>query len=120
VDPSSPYYTRFAKHEQLVDGILRTNRLTPGDVARVVHRSLTARRPRLRYVAGWRVGVLIGLKRRLPEEFFMRTYMRLHERMVQRQQIGRDELSELAVPSDSPTAYLGLPAPGKTRGRGAA
>ena len=117
VDPHSPYYTRFLQHEQLVDRILQTNRLTAGDVARVVHRALTARRPRLRYVAGWRVGLLTMLKRRLPEELFMRRYIRQHERLVQRQQISGSGPSELATASGSPTAYLGLPAARKPRGR---
>jgi NAD(P)-dependent dehydrogenase (short-subunit alcohol dehydrogenase family) len=117
MDPHGPYYTRFVKHEKLVDRILQTNRLTPGDVAKVLHRALTARRPRLRYVAGWRVALLTGLKRRLPEELFMRLYIRQHERLVQRQRIGTNELSELVVSSDSPTAYLGLPVSRKARRR---
>jgi NAD(P)-dependent dehydrogenase (short-subunit alcohol dehydrogenase family) len=107
MNPESPYFARFAAHERLVDGILRTGRLTPGDVARVIHRAVTARRPRLRYTAGWRVGVLTALRRHLPDELFRRFYFRQHARLVERQMAAAAGLSQLALPNDS-LSYLGL------------
>ena len=115
VDPGSPYYRRFRQHEELVDRILRTGRLTPAHVAQVIHRALTARRPRLRYVAGWRVALLTMLKRRLPDELFMRLYMRQHERLVRRQPGAKNDLSELSVPGLGSTDYLGLQPARKTK-----
>ncbi|MGH9593890.1 MAG: SDR family oxidoreductase, partial [Bryobacteraceae bacterium] len=49
-DPASPYYSWFQRHEELVDGIMARNHFTAEDVARQVHKILTSRRPRLRYV----------------------------------------------------------------------
>jgi len=115
-DPGGPYYKRFLQHEQLVDGILRTNRLTPADVAKTLHHALVARRPRLRYVAGWRVALLTMLKRRLPGELFMRAYMRQHEQLVARQVV-TPELSTMTVPGASPTDYLGLGPDRKVKGQ---
>jgi NAD(P)-dependent dehydrogenase (short-subunit alcohol dehydrogenase family) len=117
VDPHSPYYRRFLQHERLVDEILQTNRLTPADVAKVLYRALTAVRPRLRYVVGWRVALLSALKRRLPDELFMRAYFRQHERRVQRQPIPSEALSNLEVPGVSSTEYLGLRPVRKVKGQ---
>ena len=51
-DPASPYYAWFCQHEKIVDDLLRRNRFTPDDVAKVVEGILRARRPRTRYVVG--------------------------------------------------------------------
>jgi len=82
LDPTSPYRVWFHRHERMVDAILETGRITPEDVARTVHRALTARRPRLRYVVGWRPKLLIALRRRLPDTWLDRAYVRETLRLV--------------------------------------
>jgi NAD(P)-dependent dehydrogenase (short-subunit alcohol dehydrogenase family) len=74
VDPSSPYYAWFVRHEAMVDEILRARRISPDDVARAVERALTARRPRLRYVVGAGARLMVALQRYLPGELFARLY----------------------------------------------
>jgi NAD(P)-dependent dehydrogenase (short-subunit alcohol dehydrogenase family) len=81
---ASPFYARFMRHERMVDDILRANRITPGDVARAVHRALAEKRPRLRYAVGWRARALISLRRHLPDEAFTRLYFRQISRLVDR------------------------------------
>jgi NAD(P)-dependent dehydrogenase (short-subunit alcohol dehydrogenase family) len=44
-DPASPYYFWFCQHEAIVDKLLATNKFTAEDIAGVVHKILTARRP---------------------------------------------------------------------------
>lgn len=97
-DPRSFYYQWFVQHEKVVDDILRAGRLTPQDVADAVGRALTDRRPRLRYVVGWRVKLLIALRRYLPGELFERIYSRQLTRMVTRPAARADGLSDLASP----------------------
>ncbi len=82
VDPSSPYYAWFCQHEKMVDDLLDRNRFTKADVARVVHRILTARRPRLRYVVGAKAKLILGLRRHLPGELFERFYWGILRRLV--------------------------------------
>jgi NAD(P)-dependent dehydrogenase (short-subunit alcohol dehydrogenase family) len=72
VDPAGPYYAWFCQHEELVDGLLRRNRFTARDVAEVVRRILTARRPRLRYVVGTKARAILSLRRHVPGEIFER------------------------------------------------
>ncbi len=84
LDPESPYRVWFSRHERMVDEILDTGRITPEDVARTVHRALTARRPRQRYVVGWRPKLLVALRRLLPEAWFDRLYLRESVRLVSR------------------------------------
>ena len=81
-DPSSPYYAWFCQHEQIVDEILRRNRVTPVDVARVVYRILTARRPRLRYVVGKGAKLAMSLRRHIPGELFERWWFGMVQRRV--------------------------------------
>jgi NAD(P)-dependent dehydrogenase (short-subunit alcohol dehydrogenase family) len=45
LDPASPYAVWFRRHERMVDEILKARRITSEDVARAIHRALTARRP---------------------------------------------------------------------------
>jgi NAD(P)-dependent dehydrogenase (short-subunit alcohol dehydrogenase family) len=82
VDPASVYYAWFCQHEQIVDSLLHTNRLTKADVARQVVRILGARRPRLRYIVGAKARLIIGLRRHLPGELFDRLYFALVQRLV--------------------------------------
>jgi hypothetical protein len=96
-DPASVYYPWFVQHEKIVDDILRAGRLTPLDVAAAIHRALTDRRPRLRYVVGWRPRLLIALQRYLPGELFDRLYARQLTRMVTRPATPARELSGLGI-----------------------
>jgi NAD(P)-dependent dehydrogenase (short-subunit alcohol dehydrogenase family) len=82
VDPSSPYYEWFCRHEKVVDDLLRRNRFSKADVARVVHRILNARRPRLRYVVGAKARLILGLRRHVPGELFERVYWGVVRRLV--------------------------------------
>jgi len=82
LNPDSPYYAWFVRHEDMVDDLLRRNWVTPGDVARAVHGALVSRRPRLRYVVGGRAKALISLRQHLPGGLFDRLYFRQVRRMV--------------------------------------
>ena len=103
--PQSSYYDWFVQHEKMVDDILRQHRISGLDVAKVVHRALTAQQPKLRYVVGWRAKLLISLRRHLPGEIFESLYFHKVIRMVTRP---RDPVRDLDAlpplelePSDS-------------------
>ena len=81
-DPASPYYAWFCQHEKIVDDLLRRNRFTTADVARLVHRILTARRPRLRYLVGTKAKLVVSLRRHVPGELFERLYWDILRRLV--------------------------------------
>lgn len=108
----SPYYAWFAQHEAMVDAILQQRRITPADVASAVGRALDDRRPRLRYVVGWRVRLLLALRRLLPGELFERIYFGQVVRRVTAPRLPAGGLEELPLPDD----YLALPTPGEPRG----
>lgn len=74
LDPESPYYAWFCKSERLADLLVETSPTKPVDVARTVHKVLTARRPRLRYMVGSRAKLVVALRRYLPGELFERIY----------------------------------------------
>ena len=82
VDPASPYYSWFMRHEALVDRILARQSFSAHDVARVVQRALNARRPRLRYVVGPKARLVLSLRRYLPGELFERVYWMLVRKVV--------------------------------------
>lgn len=82
VDPQGLYYSWFCQHEGIVDKLLRRNRFTAVDVARVVARILTVRSPRLRYVVGAKAKLILGLRRHIPGELFERLYFALLRRLV--------------------------------------
>jgi NAD(P)-dependent dehydrogenase (short-subunit alcohol dehydrogenase family) len=82
VDPASPYYAWFRRHESLVDGLLAKNSFTTTDVAREVERILSSRRPRLRYVIGTKAKWVLGLRRYIPGELFESLYWGAVRRMV--------------------------------------
>jgi len=69
-DPESPYYAWFLESQRLTDRLVETSPTRPIDVARSVHRALTAKRPKLRYVVGRRAGLVLTLRRYLPGELF--------------------------------------------------
>ena len=84
LDPHSPYYRWFRQLEKLTDDELRSSPATAVDVARAVHRALTARRPNLRYVVRLRSKILIALRRHLPGELFERIWFREMTRRLTR------------------------------------
>lgn len=74
LNPKSPYYAWFRESEHLADRLVETSPTRPIHVAKTIHRALTAKRPRLRYVVGWRAGLVLTLRRYLPGELFERLY----------------------------------------------
>jgi NAD(P)-dependent dehydrogenase (short-subunit alcohol dehydrogenase family) len=74
LDPKSPYYAWFYASERLADRLVETSPTKPVDVAKVVQTALTVRRPRLRYIAGRRAGLVVALRHYLPGEIFERLY----------------------------------------------
>ncbi len=85
-DPRSPYSGWFRREEALADDLVRTSPTTPAAVAKTVHRALTARRPRLRYVVGWRANLVLTLRRYVPGELFEQLYFGEAMRRVTRVQ----------------------------------
>jgi NAD(P)-dependent dehydrogenase (short-subunit alcohol dehydrogenase family) len=98
-DPSSPYYLWFCRHEQMVDTLLRRNRFTPGDIARLVERILASRRPRLRYVVGAKARLVVSLRRHIPGEWFERVYFGIVRRLVTAPGRPAPALSDLGAPA---------------------
>jgi NAD(P)-dependent dehydrogenase (short-subunit alcohol dehydrogenase family) len=96
-DPSSPYYFWFCQHEALVDKLLATNKFTAEDIAAVVHKILTARHPRLHYMVGFKLKLMVTLRNLIPFEW----YERIHEKIVVRM---------VARPSHPATGLSGLDA----------
>lgn len=74
LDPNSPYLPYFRRHEAIADRIAERSRTTSVHVARAVHRALTEREPRMRYVVGLPASLAISLRRYAPEELFNRLY----------------------------------------------
>ncbi len=74
LDPNSPYYSWFRESERLADRLVESSPTRPVHTAKAVHRALTARRPRLRYMVGWRASLVMALRRYLPGELFERLY----------------------------------------------
>jgi len=108
-NPNSPYYRWFVRHEQMVDRILRTGWITPGDVARTIHSALTAPRPRLRYPVGRGARVVMRLRQLLPQGLFERLYFGQVVRLVTQSGPEDLELSQLALPGSGASDYLDMP-----------
>ena len=68
------YHEWFTRAEEQADNLVRSSRLTPDDVARVVLTAMTTKRPRLRYTVGRRASMVMSLRRYLPGEMFERFY----------------------------------------------
>jgi NAD(P)-dependent dehydrogenase (short-subunit alcohol dehydrogenase family) len=82
VDPASPYYFWFCQHEAIVDKLLATNKFTAADIAAVVYKILTARRPRLHYMVGFKLKLMVTLRDLIPFEWFERIHQKIIVRMV--------------------------------------
>lgn len=74
LDPASPYYPWFLETQRLADRLVETSPTRPIHVAQTVRQVLTAKRPKLRYVVGWRASLILNLRRYLPKELFERVY----------------------------------------------
>jgi NAD(P)-dependent dehydrogenase (short-subunit alcohol dehydrogenase family) len=83
-DPASPYYFWFCQHEAIVDKLLAHNKFTAEDIAGVVHTILTARHPRLHYMVGFKLKLMVALRNLIPFEWFERIHERIIVRMVTR------------------------------------
>lgn len=70
LDPESPYHAMFVKHEELADRFVETRKTRPTHVAHAVHRALTSRRPRMRYVVGRPAWLALALRGLLPDRVF--------------------------------------------------
>ena len=81
-EPGSVYYRWFEEAERMAANRVENSRTRPSDVADVVVRALTARRPALRYVVGRPARLVVSLRRHIPGELFERLYfgtlVRLH------------------------------------------
>ena len=73
-NPSSPYYAWSCRAEKIVDDLAQTSITSPTDVAATVHRALTVKRPKLRYVVGRKARLAVALRGMLPGELFERLY----------------------------------------------
>src|SRR5580700_2533016 len=82
VDPTSPYYFWFCQHEAIVDKLLATNKFTAADIAAVVYKILTARHPRLHYMVGFKLKLMVTLRDLIPFEWFERIHQKIIVRMV--------------------------------------
>ena len=60
--------------ERLANKLVETSPTRPVGVARAVHRFMTARHPRLRYLVGARAGLVVALRRFLPARVFDAVY----------------------------------------------
>lgn len=74
LNPTSPYHAWFVASERTADRLVASSPTKPLDVAKRVHLALTAPRPKLRYIVGWRAGLVMTLRRYLPGELFERFY----------------------------------------------
>jgi NAD(P)-dependent dehydrogenase (short-subunit alcohol dehydrogenase family) len=74
LEPTSPYRALFAAGEVLADRVVERSRTTPAAVAAAVGKALTDESPRLRYVVGQPAGLVILLRRYLPNRMFERVY----------------------------------------------
>jgi hypothetical protein len=74
LDPESPYSAWFSASERLADRLVATTPTRAIDVARCVDTILTSRRPKLRYGVGRRSGLVVALRRYVPERLFKRLY----------------------------------------------
>jgi len=72
--PDGPYYDWFQQLEKMAQKEALASPTSVVDVAQAVHRALTDKRPKLRYVVRFRAKFLLALRRYLPGELFERIW----------------------------------------------
>jgi NAD(P)-dependent dehydrogenase (short-subunit alcohol dehydrogenase family) len=70
----SPYRAYFAESERMADWAVKSSPIRTSHVAKAIHHALTSVRPRRRYLVGYRPGILLMLRRLMPQEVFERIY----------------------------------------------
>jgi NAD(P)-dependent dehydrogenase (short-subunit alcohol dehydrogenase family) len=82
----SPYFDWFQRMEALSDQLVQSSSTTTQDIARMVEKSLRAKRPKLRYMVGKRAKVIFMLRKYLPGEIFDRFYFNAIMRRITREE----------------------------------
>ncbi len=98
----SPYYRLFWNSEAEAEKMLKSSTLTTADVAACVLRAITVKRPKLRYVVGWRPRLVLSLRRHLPGELFERLYFGELLRRAKRGLPSPDKPSGVALADPKP------------------
>jgi NAD(P)-dependent dehydrogenase (short-subunit alcohol dehydrogenase family) len=106
LDSESPYSEMFRRHEAISDRFVDSRRTRPVDVAKAVHRALTAKRPRLRYVVGRPAAAALSLRRHLPGELFERLYFGSLLRQIAREPEEQVRLEPGPLPQDDMNLYV--------------
>jgi len=94
-DPASPYYFWFCQHEAIVDRLLAANKFTAVDIAGIVHKILTVRKPRLHYMVGFKFKLMLALRNIIPFEWYERIHQKIVVRMVSHPRRPANSLSGL-------------------------
>ncbi len=97
LDPASPYHAWFIASQRLTDKLVASSPTRPAHVARAVQRALTARRPQLRYMVGWRAGLFVALRRYLPGELFEKLYFGEVVRRITREPAPEKTVEDIAA-----------------------
>jgi NAD(P)-dependent dehydrogenase (short-subunit alcohol dehydrogenase family) len=84
LDPRGPYYAWFRASERIADRLIQSSPTTVDDVARAVVRAVADPRPRLRYLVGRRAGLVLTVRRYMPDALFSRLYEALALRLIER------------------------------------
>lgn len=66
--PGSPNYPLFQETEKWGEWALKVSPIRPVHVAQTIHRALTTKRPKMRYIVGSRPTLLLSMRRYLPGE----------------------------------------------------
>ena len=74
--PDSPNYPLFQETEKWGEWALNASPIRPVHVAQTIHRALTAKRPKMRYIVGSRPTLLLSIRRYLPGEIVDRILCR--------------------------------------------
>lgn len=82
--PEGPNYRFFEESEKWGEWTLNASPIRPIHVAEAIYRAVTDPRPRLRYVVGSRVKLVLALRRHLPGELFDRIFLNSTARRLQK------------------------------------
>lgn len=81
-DASGPYYPWFKRSEILFGRVMDSSPIQVKDVANAVAKAITDKRPRWRYMVGWRARFVLMLRRYIPGEWFEQIYFRAIMRQI--------------------------------------